>query len=233
MIASFSACHCAFMPADFSRSSASSRSIASRRATEASSVSLLKRLLLDLELHDAPLDLVDLGRQRVDLDAQPRRRLVDEVDRLVGQEAVGDVAVRQRRRGDQRGVLDAHAVVDLVALLEAAQDRDRVLDDGLADEDRLEAALERRVLLDVLAVLVERRGADGAQLAAGEHRLEQVRGVDRALGGAGADDRVQLVDEEDDLAPRVLDLLEDGLEPVLELAAVLRARRAARRCRAR
>ena len=56
-----------------------------------------------------------------------RGRLVDQVDRLVGQEAVGDVAVRERRRGDDRRVLDAHAVVDLVALLEAAQDRDRVL----------------------------------------------------------------------------------------------------------
>ena len=75
----------------------------------------------------------------------------------------------------------------------------------------------------MLAVLVERRRADGAQLAAGEHRLEQVRGVDRALGGAGADDRVQLVDEEDDLALGLGDLLEDGLQPVLELAAVLRA----------
>ena len=39
---------------------------------------------------------------------------------------------------------------------------------GLADVDRLEAALERGVLLDVLAVLVERGGADAAQLAAGE-----------------------------------------------------------------
>jgi len=38
-------------------------------------------------------------------------------------------------------------------------------------------------------------GADRAQLAAGEHRLEQVGRVDRALGGAGAHDRVQLVDE--------------------------------------
>ena len=93
-------------------------------------------------------------------------------------------------------------MVDLVALLEPAQDRDRVLDGRLADVDRLEAALERGVLLDVLAVLVERRRADGAQLAAGEHRLEQVGGVDGALGGAGADDRVQLVDEQDDLAAR-------------------------------
>ena len=71
---------------------------------------------------------------------------------------------------------------------------------GLADQHRLEAPLQRRVLLDVLAVLVERGRADRAQLAAGQHRLQQVGGVDRAFGGAGADDRVQLVEEEDDLA---------------------------------
>ena len=152
---------------------------------------------LDLELHDAAVRLVELERARVDLHPQPRAGLVDEVDRLVGQEAVGDVAVAEHGRGDERGVADAHAVVRLVALLQAAQDRDRVGDRRLADVDRREAPLERGVLLDVLAVLVERRRADAAQLAAGEQRLQQVRGVDRALGRAGADDRVQLVDEED------------------------------------
>ena len=86
--------------------------------------------------------------------------LVDQVDGLVGQEAVGDVAVREHGGRDERGVLDAHAVVDLVALPQAAQDADRVLDGRLADEHRLEPPLERRVLLDVLAVLVERRRAD-------------------------------------------------------------------------
>ncbi len=181
---------------------------------------LAQRLELDPQLHHAPLDLVDLGRQRVDLDANLRGGLVDEVDRLVGQEAVGDVAVRERRGGDQRAVLDRDAVVQLVALLQPAQDRDRVLHARLADVDGLEAALERGVLLDVLRVLVERRRADGAQFAAREHRLEQVRGVDGALGGAGADDRVQLVEEQDDRAVRVGDLLEHALEPFLELAAV-------------
>ena len=177
---------------------------------------------LDLELAHAPVGLVELDGRRVDLHAQPRRRLVDEVDRLVGEEAVGDVAVGEHGRGDERRVADLDAVVRLVALLQAAQDRDRVGDRGLADEDGLEAPLERRVLLDVLAVLVERRRADRAQLAAREHRLQQVGGVDGALRRAGADDRVQLVDEEDDVAGRVLDLREDGLEPLLELAAVLR-----------
>ncbi len=113
-------------------------------------------------------------------------------------------------------------MVGLVALLQAAQDRDRVGDRRLADVDRLETPLERGVLLDVLAVLVERRRADRAQLAARQHRLEHVRSVDRALGRACADDRVQLIDEEDQLAGRVLHLGEHGLEPLLELAAVLR-----------
>ena len=44
-----------------------------------------------------------------------------------------------------------------------------------------------------------------------------------AFGGAGADDGVQLVDEQDDLALRVGDFLEHRLQPLLELAAVLRA----------
>ena len=91
-------------------------------------------------------------------------------------------------------------MVRLVALLQPAQDADRVRHRRLADEHRLEAPLERRVLLDVRAVLVERRRADRAQLAAREHRLQEVARRDRALRRAGADDRVQLVDEEDDLA---------------------------------
>ena len=61
------------------------------------------------------------------------------------------------------------------------------------------------------------------QLAAREHRLEHVAGVHRAVGLARADDGVQLVDEQQDLALAVLDLVEHGLEPLLELAAVLRA----------
>ena len=182
---------------------------------------LAQRLALDLELDPPPLELVDLDRHRVDLHAQARRGLIDEIDRLVGQEAVGDVAVRQRRRRDERGVGDPDAVVDLIALAQAAQDADRLLDRRLVDEDRLEAPLERRVLLDVLAVFVERRRADRVQLAPGEHRLEQVGGVHRALGGTRPDDRVELVDEQDDPALGVLDLLEDGLQPLLELAPEL------------
>ena len=93
---------------------------------------------------------------------------------------------------------------------------------GLLDQHGLETALQGRVALDVLAVLVQRGGADALQLAARQGRLEDVGGVDRAFGGAGADQRVQLVDEEHAVAG-ALNLLDDLLEALFELAAVLGA----------
>jgi hypothetical protein len=80
---------------------ASSFSSFSSRSCDAAVLLLAQRLALDLELHDAAVDLVDLRRHRVDLHPQPRRGLVDEIDRLVGQEAIGDVAVREDRGGDR------------------------------------------------------------------------------------------------------------------------------------
>ena len=183
-----------------------------------------QRHLFDLEATDQPFDLVDLDGARVDLHPQPGRGLVDQVDGLVRQEPRRDVAIRQGGGRDQRGVGDAHAVVHLVAVLQAAQDADGVLHRRLADEHLLEATLECGVLLDVLAVLVESGGADHPQFAAGQHRLDHVACIHRALAGrTSAHDGVQLVDERDDLTGRVLDVVEHGLEPFLELAAILRA----------
>src|SRR5690348_17681729 len=56
------------------------------------------------------------------------RSLVDQVDRLVGQVAVLDVAVGEDRGRAQRLVGDLAAVVRLVAVAQAAQDLDGVVD---------------------------------------------------------------------------------------------------------
>ncbi len=113
-------------------------------------------------------------------------------------------------------------MVGLVAFLQTAQDGDGVLHRRLADEHRLEAAGERGVLLDVLAVFIERGGADAVQLAARQGRLQKVGGVHRPIGLAGADQGVHLVDEEDDRAFGGGDLVQHAFEPLLELAAVFR-----------
>ena len=68
------------------------------------------------------------------------------------------------------------------------EDRHRVINGRLGDEDRLEAPLERGVLLDVLAVLDDGRRADALQLAAREGGLEQVGRIDGTLGCTRADE---------------------------------------------
>ncbi len=186
-------------------------------------VLLLKRLLLDLELHEATLDLVDLCGNAIDLDPQARGGLIHEVHRLVRQEPLADVAVGKRCRRDERRIANPHAVVEFVALLETAKNGHRVRNRGLVDQDRLEAPLERGVLLHVLAVLIERGGPDAAEIAPRQLGLQEVRGIHSPLRLAGPDKGVKLVHEEDDAAFGGGHLLEEGLEAVLKLAAVLRA----------
>ena len=219
----FSALQRAVKAADFSSSSTSSFSSDFRRLFEPAVAFLLQGFLLDLEPDDFAIQRIQLLRLGIDLHLQPRRRLVHQVDGLVGQEAVGDVAVRQRRRRHQRGIGDAHAVMLLVFVLQAAQDRDRILDRGLADIDRLEAPRQRGVLLDMLLVFVERGRADAVQFAARQRRLQEVGRVHRAVRLAGADQRVHLVDEQDDAAFGGGHLLQHGLQPLLEFAAIFRA----------
>ncbi len=182
-----------------------------------------RRLLVATDVGDLLVELAQVRRRGHAADAHAGAGLVDQVDRLVGQEPVGDVAVGQCGRLHQRRIGDRDAVVGLVAVAQTLEDLDGVTDARLADLDRLEAPLQCRVLLDVLAVLVERGGTDGLQLATGQLRLQDAGRVDRALGGTCADERVQLVDEQDDVAAGG-DLLEHLLEALLEVTAVARAR---------
>ena len=72
---------------------------------------------LNLKLHAAAVHLIEFRRQRVELGLNHCAGFIDQVDCLVGQEAVGDIAVRKHGRADQCAVLNFHVVVVLVALL--------------------------------------------------------------------------------------------------------------------
>ena len=63
-------------------------------------------------------------------------------------------------------------MIDLIALFKSAEDGDGVLNGRLIDLNGLESAFERRVLFDVLAVLLERRRADDLHLTAAKGWLE-------------------------------------------------------------
>ncbi len=112
-------------------------------------------------------------------------------------------------------------VVQLVALLQAAQDGDGVLHARLLHQHLLEAALEGSIFLNVLTVLVQGGGPDAVQVATGQRRFEHVARIHGPFTLAGADHGVQLVDEEDDVALLLGQIVEHGLEPLFKLAAIL------------
>src|SRR5690606_33802298 len=112
--------------------------------------------------------------------------------------AVMDVACREvDGRADRiRGVADGVMILEIG--LEALEDLEGVLDRGLVHVDLLEAPGQRAVLLEMLTELLVGGRAYAAQGAGLKRRLQEVRGIHRAARrGAGADHRVDLVDEED------------------------------------
>src|ERR1700733_1744090 len=83
----------------------------------------VESLTFDFEMRNAAFHVVDFDGHAADLDFQRRARFVDQIDGFIGQEAIGDVAMRQHCRGYDSGILYAYAVVDLKFLFEAAENR--------------------------------------------------------------------------------------------------------------
>ena len=179
-------------------------------------------LLFVLQGLEAVLLLLDVRRGGKAVQSHARGGLVHEVDGLVGQEAVADIAVGQADGGLKRLVGDLDLVMRLVAVTQALEDGQRFLGGWLAHLHGLEAALQGGVLFDVLAVFVQRGCADALQLSSGEGGLEDVGGVQAAFGLASAHQCVEFVDKEDDIS-LLLDIADGVLEPLLKFPAVFAA----------
>ncbi len=113
-------------------------------------------------------------------------------------------------------------MVALIPALQTAQDGDGILHRRLVHEHRHETAGQRRVTFDIFAVLIQRGRADTVQFAARKGGFQQVGGVHGAIGFPGADQGVHLIDEENDPTLGLLNLVEHGFQPLLELAAEFR-----------
>ncbi len=171
---------------------------------------------------DALLNIREIARQGGLAQLHARACLVDQIDRLVRQETIRNVAVRSEHGRFDRFVGVADRMELLVAVLDPEHDLYRV---GLVRRRHfhgLEAPFERPVLLDRFAEFGRGRRADALNLAARERGLQNISGIERSLRGTRADQRMQLVDEDDGVLI-LHQLLHDGLEPLFELAAILGA----------
>ena len=114
-------------------------------------------------------------------------------------------------------------MVVFVTLLETTQDADGIHLVRLLYQHGLEPPFERLVFLEVFLVLTKGCGTDGTKFATRQGRLEDVGSIHRALAASGTHQRVDFVDEEDDVALGAHYLLNYAFEPLLKLALVLGA----------
>src|SRR6185437_11628103 len=91
-----------------------------------------RRFLLPAHFGDAFVELTKVRWRRHAANAHARSGLVDEVDRLVRQEPVGDVAVGQAGCCHQGRIGDRHSVVRLVPVAQSLEDLDGVRNGRLA-----------------------------------------------------------------------------------------------------
>ena len=146
--------------------------------------------------------------------------LVYDINRLVGQFAVVDVAGAEFHCGLDGVVGVAQVVMLLEVGLQAHEDFDGIFERGFVDVDLLEPARQGAVLFEVLAVFLVGGGAHAAHLAALQRGFQQVGGVHgTARGGTGPDDGVNFVDEEDGVGV-IFHLFDDGFQTLLEVAAI-------------
>ncbi|MNF65893.1 hypothetical protein D3C84_476720 [compost metagenome] len=172
---------------------------------------------LQLALAQRVLQVADRARRRGEVDGHPGTGGIEHVNSLVRQLTAGDVTGGELGGSLQRLLVDQHPVGLLVDAAQAAQDHGGLVGIGLTNLHQLEAARQGRVFFHVFLVLAPGGGGDGAQLAPGQRRLDEVGNIQSAGLVAGPDQGMRLVDKEDDRLHGVLDLLHHPLEAFLEL----------------
>ena len=149
-----------------------------------------------------------------------RAHLVHRVNRLVGHEAVVDVAVCQFDTRCQCVIRIGDVMVVLIAVLDVMENLQCLVVGGRLHLHLLEASLQGTVLLYGVAVLVERGRSDALNDATCQCGFHDVGGIHRTGSRTGADERVNLVDEDDDVGV-LLQLLQKLAQALLKLSAVL------------
>ncbi len=126
-------------------------------------------------------------------------RFVEQVDRFVGQEPVGNIAVGQTHGCFHSFVHNPQLVEFLVLLAQATNHFHRQFRSRLFHHNRLEATGHRRVFLNVFTVFRKGRCPNQTHVRGRNHRLQHGCHVHRARCIAKTHHRVDLINKQDDV----------------------------------
>ena len=131
----------------------------------------LEGCFFNFVLNDFALNNIQFCRHGVNFRANHCTRFIDQINRLIRQESVGNIPIGQCSGCNQRRILNLYAVIDFIAFLQTTQNRNGIFHCRLTDHNGLETTFQSRILFDILAILVQCRCTDAVQLAACQHRL--------------------------------------------------------------
>ena len=146
--------------------------------------------LIDFVIH-----FPNLGGCSHAVNPQARPGLVNQIDRLIGQVAIRNIAVGQRGRRPNRVIGNHYPVVCLVTIPQTGQNLYGIFHAGLFYLHRLETPLQGRIFFNIFTVFLGGGSPDGLQFPARQHRFEDRGRVNRALGGTCPHQGVNLVNE--------------------------------------
>ena len=158
----------------------------------------------------------------IGLKLPPGAGLIHQINRLVRQKPVCHIPSAQLYAGFDRFVRNLHLMVLLVCRPDPLENPDTLLRCRLLDQNRLKTPLQRGILLDMLSVLIDRGRPDHLNLSAREHRLHDIRRVQRTFRAPRADDGVNLVNEKQHVTA-VRRLLHGALDAFLKISPELGA----------
>ena len=180
---------------------------------------LRQGLLLDFHLEFLTLQGVQGFGHRIHLRLHKACGFINQVDGLVRQETVTDIAVRKFHGSHERVVVQTHAMVRIESVLDATENRNRFLFAGLVNLHGLETAFQGGILLNVLAVFLRGGRTDAVQFTTGELRLEHIAQVHGAFRLARTHNGVDFVDEQQGIAV-FFKGVQHGFQTFLEIATV-------------
>ena len=178
---------------------------------------------LHFQLDDTAVEFVHLLGFGFFLDFDAAGRFVNQINGFIGQEAVGNIAVGQFCRRHNRRIGNFHAVVDFVAVLQAAQNRNRVFHARLAHQHFLETTFQRGIFFNILAVFVQRGRTDAVQFAARQGRFQHIARVHSAVCFTCAHQCMNFVNKNQCIAIVLCQIVQHGFQALFKFAAVFRA----------
>mmetsp|Transcript_9273 Transcript_9273/g.18422 ORF Transcript_9273/g.18422 Transcript_9273/m.18422 type:complete len:435 (-) Transcript_9273:265-1569(-) len=153
-------------------------------------------------------------------ESNPRSSLIHQINSLIWQETVRNVLRGVLGCSHEGFISVTELVVGLITLSESQHDLEGLIHCWFWNNNWLETTLKSRILLNMLAILIQCGGSNALQLTSGQSWLENIGGINSSFSGSRSNESVNLINHKNNIII-LLDLIHQFLQSFLKLSSVL------------